>query len=109
LRPGDGLSDPTARPLHWSSGLAPVAQWIEQRFPKPRAQVRFLPGALLDAWVTVDRGPRVDPDDVARVPGAIIIVPLAPSRSGDLRKCRPIGIYQPSRALAARYEEDSRQ
>ena len=22
-----------------------VAQWIEQRFPKPRAQVRFLPGA----------------------------------------------------------------
>jgi hypothetical protein len=27
---------------------APVAQWIEQWFPKPRAQVRFLPGALLD-------------------------------------------------------------
>src|SRR3954451_20019024 len=25
--------------------LAPVAQWIEQRFPKPRAQVRFLSGA----------------------------------------------------------------
>src|SRR5437868_2945669 len=25
---------------------APVAQWIEQRFPKPRAQVRFLAGAL---------------------------------------------------------------
>ena len=24
---------------------APVAQWIEQRFPKPRAQVRFLSGA----------------------------------------------------------------
>ena len=24
---------------------APVAQWIEQWFPKPRAQVRFLPGA----------------------------------------------------------------
>src|SRR5205823_1363672 len=29
-------------------GSAPVAQWIEQRFPKPRAQVRFLPGASLD-------------------------------------------------------------
>src|SRR5581483_2618981 len=28
--------------------LAPVAQWTEQRFPKPRAQVRFLPGAPLD-------------------------------------------------------------
>src|SRR5919201_5071023 len=25
--------------------LALVAQWIEQRFPKPRAEVRFLPGA----------------------------------------------------------------
>ena len=30
--------------LHWAR--APVAQWIEQWFPKPRAQVRFLPGAL---------------------------------------------------------------
>jgi hypothetical protein len=27
-------------------GRAPVAQWIEQRFPKPRALVRFRPGAL---------------------------------------------------------------
>jgi hypothetical protein len=27
---------------------APVAQWIEQRFPKPRALVRFRPGASLD-------------------------------------------------------------
>src|SRR5215471_16854009 len=29
-----------------SCARAPVAQWIEQWFPKPRAQVRFLPGAL---------------------------------------------------------------
>ncbi len=29
--------------------LPPVAQWIEQRFPKPRAQVRFLSGALSQA------------------------------------------------------------
>ena len=28
---------------------APVAQWIEQRFPKPRALVRFRPGASLDS------------------------------------------------------------
>ena len=28
------------------AGNAPVAQWIEQRFPKPRAHVRFVPGAL---------------------------------------------------------------
>jgi hypothetical protein len=27
-------------------GLATVAPWIEQRFPKPRALVRFRPGAL---------------------------------------------------------------
>jgi hypothetical protein len=27
-------------------GKAPVAQWIEQRFPKPRAVVRSGPGAL---------------------------------------------------------------
>ncbi len=33
-----------AQPSH----KAPVAQWIEQRFPKPRALVRFRPGALLD-------------------------------------------------------------
>jgi hypothetical protein len=29
-----------------SSHIAPVAQWIEQRFPKPRALVRFRAGAL---------------------------------------------------------------
>jgi hypothetical protein len=46
---------------------------------------------------------------VARVPGAIVVVPLAPSRSGDARKCRPIGIYVPSRTLAERYQEDSRR
>jgi hypothetical protein len=28
--------------------LAPVAQWIEQWFPKPRAHVRFMPGASID-------------------------------------------------------------
>jgi hypothetical protein len=33
--------------IRWAQwGVAPVAQWIEQRFPKPRALVRFRPGAL---------------------------------------------------------------
>jgi DNA-binding CsgD family transcriptional regulator len=41
----------------WPS--APVAQWIEQRFPKPRAQVRFLPGALLPARTRFPNGRRV--------------------------------------------------
>ena len=36
---------------------APVAQWIEQRFPKPRALVRFRPGALRS------RRPRVARED----------------------------------------------
>ena len=39
----DGLGS-GREPLHCRR-LAPVAQWIEQRFPKPRAQVQFLSGA----------------------------------------------------------------
>jgi hypothetical protein len=46
---------------------------------------------------------------VARLPEGIVVVPLAPPRAEDPRKCRPIGIYEPSRKLAERYEEDSRQ
>jgi hypothetical protein len=46
---------------------------------------------------------------IMRLPEGIVVVPLAPPRADDLRKCRPIGIYEPSRALVARYEEDSRQ
>src|SRR2546426_2885428 len=34
---------------------APVAQWIEQRFPKPRALVRFRPGASLRVNGRVER------------------------------------------------------
>lgn len=44
---------------------------------------------------------------VAYVPGAIVLVPLAPARSDDPHQCRPIGIYEPSRSLIERYEEDS--
>jgi hypothetical protein len=46
---------------------------------------------------------------VARIPGTIVVVPLAPPRSGDPRQCRPIGIYEPSPSLVERYEKDSRQ
>jgi hypothetical protein len=46
---------------------------------------------------------------VARIPGAIVAVPLAPPLSGDPSKCRPIGVYEPSRTVAQRYEEDSRR
>ena len=46
--PTDSAPWPCVGPLlHWLG--APVAQWIEQRFPKPRAQVRFLSGALTNS------------------------------------------------------------
>jgi hypothetical protein len=44
----------------------------------------------------------------AEVGGRVLMVPLAPARSGDPRRCRPIGCYQASEALAAQYREDSR-
>ena len=69
----------------------------------------------LDAWTfgdplfypAAEDGP-ADWLMVARLPEAIVLVPLAPPRRGNPGKCRPIGIYEPSRALVARYEEDSR-
>ncbi|PWJ48801.1 hypothetical protein SAMN06264364_1283 [Quadrisphaera granulorum] len=43
---------------------------------------------------------------VAEVAGQVLTVPLAPSRSGDPRRCRPIGCYQAAQHLARRYRED---
>jgi hypothetical protein len=37
----------------------------------------------------------------AEVGGRVLMVPLAPARSGDPRRCRPIGCYEASQALAA--------
>ena len=42
----------------------------------------------------------------AEVSGQVIVVPLAPSRNGDPRRCRPIGCYQAAPTLAARYRRD---
>ena len=74
----------------------------------------FTADDVLDAWAfgeplfypAAEDGP-ADWLMVARLPEAIVLVPLAAARSGDSRKCRPIGIYEPSRALVARYEENS--
>lgn len=38
-----------------------------------------------------------------QIPGLVLCVPLAPPHSGDVRKCRPIGIYRPSRTDRIRY------
>lgn len=43
---------------------------------------------------------------VAEVGGRVLAVPLAPSRSGDPRYCRPIGCYLAADHLAHRYRED---
>lgn len=40
---------------------------------------------------------------VAEVPGDLIVVPLARARSGEPKKCRPIGLYRPNAALLAQY------
>lgn len=43
---------------------------------------------------------------VAEVAGDVLVVPIAPSRSGDPRFCRPIGCYVAAEHLSARYRED---
>lgn len=43
---------------------------------------------------------------VAQVSGRVLVVPLAPPRSGDPSACRPIGCYEAAQHLVARYRED---
>ncbi len=43
------------------------------------------------------------------VSGRVLVVPLAPARSGDPHNCRPIGCYEASPGLAARYRRDRDQ
>jgi len=33
---------------------------------------------------------------IGQIPGLVICVPIAPPNSGNVRFCRPIGIYKPS-------------
>jgi hypothetical protein len=44
---------------------------------------------------------------VSRVGGEILVVPLAPSDSGDPKQCRPIGCYIAAEHLKKRYLEDN--
>lgn len=43
---------------------------------------------------------------VAEVGGRVLMVPLAPSTTGDLSRCRPIGCYLAADHLARRFRED---
>jgi hypothetical protein len=45
----------------------------------------------------------------AEIGGRVLMVPLAPSRSGDPRRCRPVGCYEASPALVVQYREDRRR
>jgi hypothetical protein len=84
--------------------------------PHLAKHVPFTADDVVDAWTfgeplfypAAEDGP-ADWLMVARVPGAHVVVPLAVPRSGDPRRCRPIGIYVPSQGLAERYREDSRR
>lgn len=42
----------------------------------------------------------------ALVAGRVLVMPLAPARDGDPRRCRPIGCYEAAPGLAARYRRD---
>ena len=42
----------------------------------------------------------------AEVGGRVLVVPLAPARSGDPSRCRPIGCYLAAGSLAAQYRRD---
>jgi hypothetical protein len=43
---------------------------------------------------------------VAEVAGQVLVVPIAPSDSGEATRCRPIGCYVAAKHLADRYRED---
>ena len=42
----------------------------------------------------------------AEVGGRVLVVPLAPAHSEDVRRCRPIGCYEAALGLAAQYRRD---
>lgn len=42
----------------------------------------------------------------AEVTGRVLVVPLAPARSGDPRHCRPIGCYEAAPSLAAQHRRE---
>jgi hypothetical protein len=68
------------------------------------------PEDILDAYLYGDprfyeakEGGAADWLMIGSVPGLVILVPLAPPKSGDVSSCRPIGIYKPSMEERNRY------
>jgi|SRR5215207_1821469 len=74
----------------------------------------FTEESVLDAWADPGMFFAIAADDrsadwlmIADVGGAIVQVPLAPSQSGDPRRCRPIGVYAATAAQIERYREEN--
>jgi hypothetical protein len=42
----------------------------------------------------------------AEVAVRVLVIPLVPARSGDPRRCRPIGCYEAAQNLANQYRRD---
>ncbi len=42
----------------------------------------------------------------AEIAGRVLVVPLAPARNGDPRRCRPIGCNEAAPGLATQYRRD---
>jgi len=65
---------------------------------------------LLDVWISDPLFyPATPPAHwlmCAEVAGEVLVVPIAPSRTGDPHKRRPIGCYGASQHLADRYRKD---
>jgi hypothetical protein len=70
--------------------------WIADIEEAWRSRPGFFPGQAPADWIMV-----------ASVTGRVIAVPLAPSRSGNPRTCRPIGCYPAPLALVRRFRGES--
>jgi hypothetical protein len=84
--------------------------------PHLYSHANFSEDDILDVWSSDWRffpaGEDGDADwfIVARVPGRLCLcVPVAPPRSGDHRRCRPIGVYRASVNLERMYDDALRE
>ena len=67
-------------------------------------------GDVLDVWASDPLFYPAKPPAhwlmVAEVGGKVLVVPIAPPRSGDPARCRPIGCYEATSGLATTYRRD---
>jgi hypothetical protein len=61
---------------------------------------------IYDVWDAEPLFYPAKPPAHSEIAGEVLVVPLAPSDSGDPTRCRPIGCYVAAKHLADRYRED---